>query len=82
MLLIHLAQDITTGLTSVAAWSEVWHSYWPSPMDWSLLAQQFETDVFADFRSAFNNFIESGQVWALLIGLILGYLIRSLTSYG
>jgi hypothetical protein len=82
MLLIHLAQDITTGLTSVATWSEVWHSYWQSPMDWSLLAQQFETDVFADFRSAFNNFIESGQVWALLIGLILGYLIRSLTSYG
>ncbi|NJL35524.1 MAG: hypothetical protein HC899_01330 [Leptolyngbyaceae cyanobacterium SM1_4_3] len=63
-------------------WSEVWHRYWQSPIDWSLLAQQFETDVFADFRSAFNNFMESGQVWALIIGLILGYLIRSLTSYG
>ncbi|WP_430684956.1 hypothetical protein [Leptolyngbya sp. AN02str] len=48
----------------------------------SLLAQgQFDTDVFAGVRSAFNNFIQSGQVWALLVGIVLGYLIRGLTSY-
>jgi hypothetical protein len=81
MLLVHLMQDTTTWLTSVITWSD-WQSYGQSPLDWSLLAQQFETDVFADFRSSFNNFIESGQVWALVIGLVLGYLIRSLTSYG
>lgn len=81
MLLIHLAQDMTTGLAGVITWSD-WHSYSQLPIDWSVLAQQFETDVFSDFRVAFNNFVESGQVWALVIGLILGYLIRSLTSYG
>jgi hypothetical protein len=82
MLLVHLAQDMTTWLASVSDWSEIWQGYWQSPTDWSLLAQQFETDVFANFRSSFNNFIESGQAWALIIGLVIGYLIRSLTSYG
>jgi hypothetical protein len=48
----------------------------------SVLAQTFDTDVFANTRKAFNTFIKSGQAWALLIGLILGYIIRGLTSYG
>ncbi len=50
-------------------------------IEWSLLAQQFETDVFAATRTAFANFIESGQVWALLIGVVLGYLLRGITTY-
>ncbi len=58
------------------------HAFHISPADWVFVAQQFETDVFADFRAFFNNFIESGQVWALIIGIILGYLLKGLTSYG
>jgi hypothetical protein len=56
--------------------SLIWQS-----IDWSLLAQ-FETDVFRPVREFFNNFIQSGQIWAFLIGIVLGYLLRSLTSYG
>jgi len=40
-----------------------------------------EVDVLAQMQDAYNNFIESGQVWALLIGLILGYIFRSFTAY-
>ncbi len=86
MMLIQLLQtisDITATLPDTFAWSDVIHHFIPaSPSDWSLLAQQFETDVFADFRNFFNNFVESGQVWALIIGVIIGYMLRSLTSYG
>ncbi len=54
---------------------------WQISGDWSLLAQQFDQDVFAGFRDAFSNFIESGQVWALLIGVIIGYFLKSVFTY-
>ncbi|WP_143467719.1 hypothetical protein [Leptolyngbya ohadii] len=48
----------------------------------TLLAQQFETDVFRNARVAFNNFIKSGQAWALAVGFVIGYIVRGLTTYG
>lgn len=45
------------------------------------LAQQFNQDVFADIRKGVNHFVQTGQVWALLIGFVLGYLFKSATSY-
>jgi hypothetical protein len=53
-----------------------WHSDYPT------LAQQFDTDVFAGVRRAADNFMKTGQVWALLIGIIIGYLLRGFTTYG
>lgn len=53
--------------------------------DWGqhvgLLAQTFEDNLGSNFGNAWDNFIESGQVWALGIGLILGYIFRSFTAY-
>lgn len=45
------------------------------------LAQSIQTDLGANVEAAWNTFIESGQVWALLIGFFMGYIFRSLTSY-
>jgi hypothetical protein len=48
----------------------------------TFFAQNFKQfDVMADMQNAFQNFVESGQVWALLIGIFFGYLFKSLTSY-
>ncbi len=44
-------------------------------------AQQFNQDVTKDLAGGWNNFIKTGQVWALLIGVILGYLFKSITSF-
>ncbi|MGF1673310.1 MAG: hypothetical protein ACFCUV_06410 [Rivularia sp. (in: cyanobacteria)] len=53
------------------------------PVNWTVLAQNIsDPDLLGQFQKAFNNFVETGQVWALLIGLVVGYLIRNLTSYG
>lgn len=82
MLLIHLMQEMPTVVASVIPDGEVWQLLWHPQLDWSLLAQQFETDVFANTRSAFDNFVKSGQLWAFVIGLVIGYLVRSFTSYG
>ncbi|MEQ9552590.1 MAG: hypothetical protein RIM23_23615 [Coleofasciculus sp. G3-WIS-01] len=51
--------------------------------DGLVLAQQVEDpDVLGQMQGAFNNFIESGQVWAFLIGLIIGYIFRGMSSFG
>ena len=57
--------------------------------DWSHTGQPFSsplallnTDVFAGTRSFFDHFFKTGQAWALLIGIIVGYVLRSFTSYG
>jgi hypothetical protein len=54
-----------------------------SPVDWTVLAQQItDPNVLGQMQNAFNHFVKTGQVWALLIGLGIGYMIRNLTSYG
>ena len=46
------------------------------------LAQVIEDpDIIGQMQDAWNNFIETGQVWALLIGVFFGYLFKGLTSY-
>jgi hypothetical protein len=47
-----------------------------------LAAQQFNTDVFAATRGWFDNFLKTGQVWALIMGFVLGFVLRGMTSYG
>ncbi|MDJ0687032.1 MAG: hypothetical protein QNJ41_00835 [Xenococcaceae cyanobacterium MO_188.B32] len=48
----------------------------------TILAQVIEDpDVLGQMQDAWNNFIETGQVWALLIGMFFGYLFKSLTNY-
>lgn len=48
-------------------------------LDSLILAQAVEDpDVIGQMQSAFNNFVETGQIWALIIGLVIGYGFRSL----
>jgi hypothetical protein len=44
------------------------------------IAQVFKDDLFSNVGRSWDNFIRSGQVWALAIGFVIGYLFRSLTS--
>ena len=48
-----------------------------------LLAQQtkeFNQDVMGDIGKGWNSFVKSGQIWAMLIGVVVGYLFRSITN--
>ncbi|MGB8700399.1 MAG: hypothetical protein WCD18_13370 [Thermosynechococcaceae cyanobacterium] len=45
------------------------------------MAQTFKQDLFGDFSKSWDYFIRSGQVWALVIGVVVGYIFRSITSY-
>ncbi len=65
-------------------------SFWPNDLSlfhnpWidlsHLLAQRIEDpDILGKFKKSWQNFIESGQVWALGIGFVLGYIFRTFTS--
>ncbi len=46
----------------------------------AIVAQVFRQDVLGDIRKGWNNFVESGQIWALLIGIVAGYMLKSITS--
>ncbi|MCU0525803.1 MAG: hypothetical protein MUF72_13355 [Elainella sp. Prado103] len=87
MVWMDLVQQITpwmaemgsgTGLLGDLHQSGLWHS----TLEWGVLAQQFDTDVFRGTRTILNNLIKSGQLWAFLLGLAAGYIIRSATTYG
>ena len=58
----------------------------PTSQDHPVLAQviaQFkETNIQDDVSKVWGKFVRTGQVWAFLIGIIIGYLVKSFTSYG
>lgn len=75
----------------VGSWHLGWHVEMPVDLNWSWLdstslgqlqGQQFDTDVFKGARNAFSNFMKTGQLWAFLIGLFVGYVLRTVTTYG
>jgi hypothetical protein len=48
----------------------------------TILAQRIEDpDILGQIQDAWNNFIESGQVWAMVIGAFFGYMFKGFTSY-
>ncbi len=82
MIAIDLMQQMT-GLAEVNIWADLHQGLlWQLHGDWSHLAQHFNTDVFAATRGWFDSFLKTGQVWALIIGLVLGFVLRGMTSYG
>ena len=47
----------------------------------NLLAQAIEDpDIITQLEDAWYNFIDSGQVWALLIGTFFGYIFKGFTG--
>ncbi len=67
--------------TIKAPFSSMNHGY--DSVNCIVLAQTIkDPDILGSWQKSFDHFVQSGQVWALLIGIAIGYLFRSLTSYG
>ncbi|MBD2384569.1 hypothetical protein [Cylindrospermum sp. FACHB-282] len=55
---------------------------WQMPVNATVLAQNItDPDLLGQIQRSWAHFIQTGQVWALLIGLVIGYMFRGLTSY-
>lgn len=46
-----------------------------------LVAQKFKDTLGEDVAKAWNNFVDSGQLWALIIGLALGWVFGKLLNF-
>ena len=40
-----------------------------------------DVDILQDITDAWQNFVATGQVWALLIGVFFGYVFASFTRF-
>ncbi len=74
-------QEVTSGLANISNGSDLISSLVGHlSVNWQLLAQEVQDPKVLDqIQNFFKNFIQSGQVWALLIGLVVGYLVRGVT---
>ncbi|BAQ63858.1 hypothetical protein [Geminocystis sp. NIES-3709] len=47
-----------------------------------ILAQVIEDpDIIGQMSDAWKNFVETGQIWALLIGMFFGYTFANFTRF-
>lgn len=53
-----------------------------TPTGKPVIGQYFDQDLVGTTGTMLTGFYESGQLWALLIGIVLGYAFKSMTSYG
>ncbi|ACB49584.1 hypothetical protein cce_0233 [Crocosphaera subtropica ATCC 51142] len=69
-------------LIDISRWSDLSSFFYHPWMEVShLFAQQIEDpQIIEKMQKSWRNFIESGQVWALGIGFVLGYIFRTFTS--
>lgn len=82
-MLLHVVQDATVWLTHLSVVSDTWQSFQIDlSIDHSVLAQIKQTDLWGDVTRAFDNFVKTGQAWAFVAGLFLGYLLKAFTSFG
>ena len=83
MVLIITILESTTWLPSMTpGYSLDWQLFSPVLSEGVLAQALKDPDILGNIQTAFNNFVQSGQIWALLIGLFIGYLLRGLTTYG
>jgi len=83
-MLLHVIQDATVWLNHLSVVSDAWQSFQIDlSTDHLVLAQQFkQTDLWGDVTRAFDNFVKTGQAWAFVGGLFLGYLLKAFTTFG
>lgn len=86
-MLITLMQESPTLLVGMTHWADASQAL-PGHhvLDLLTVAQTqtkpFSENLWGDVSGSFNRFVKSGQLWALLIGIVVGYVFRSFTSYG
>lgn len=91
--MIHLISDLPTWFASLTHWSVMpWADLAQTTYDHfhghildqtTILAQQFkQTDIAGDVGKSWNHFVRTGQVWAFGIGVVLGYMVKTFTSFG
>lgn len=72
--LVQLSSHLFTDFSNLADMSQQWSAH-------SVVFAAYKDTLGTDVQNAWNNFVNSGQCWALMIGLMVGYFFSKLTSY-
>lgn len=82
-MIVNLVLPLATWFSHCAhAFNSISQMFLSSPWHSTIAQVIKDPDLLGQWQAAFNRFIESGQVWALLIGIFIGFLVKSLTSFG
>lgn len=82
---------LVNGIQAIAGWLGIQvHAgdsllllLWKLPIWLMPLAQQVrDTNVIGQIQGAWNHFVQSGQIWAFFIGIIVGYFVRGMGGIG
>ncbi|WP_293058417.1 hypothetical protein [Okeania sp. SIO2B3] len=78
-MIINIISTTTSGFTPMIYETNIIDLLGPKILySWQLLAQQVDVNLWSDVQKAWSNFIECGQVWALLVGLFIGWMVKSI----
>ncbi len=82
-MIIEGMQVVPTFLNHISPWHDVLGGLSHQlSVDGLVLAQlKTNTDLFGNVGSAWNNFVKTGQLWALLIGIVIGYVFKGFTTF-
>ncbi|GFE69440.1 hypothetical protein [Chroococcus sp. FPU101] len=75
--MIHLAEQY---LLSLMTGSQTW-LYHPAMINFLATISDKDVDIIGNVQTAFHKFVVTGQVWALIIGIVVGYMFKGFTSY-
>lgn len=55
--------------------------YHPAMLNFLATITDKDVDIIGNVQTAFHKFVVTGQVWALIIGIVVGYMFKGFTSY-
>jgi len=80
---LSVLQDLSSWVSAAGHWTDAWQTFhWHLPLDIDFLAQFKQTDLAGDTSKAWNEFVRTGRLWAFLTGLVVGYAVKTFTSFG
>lgn len=82
-MVIEGVQAVPTLVNHISSWNDALEGLnHLLSLDWSVFAQlQTDTNVFTNVGKAWDNFVKTGQIWAMLIGIVIGYFIKAFTTF-
>lgn len=65
----------------LSAFWEEGMNHLPAVPTWFALIEGKDVDIMYQIQHGWSEFIKTGRVWALIIGLIIGYVFRGFSSF-
>ncbi len=77
--LIHIMELTPVASNHTELKPELRHNFFHKSQPQTIIAQQVnDPDVMGQIATHWKHFVSTGQIWALLVGLVLGFFFRGI----